>query len=174
MNQRFRKITAHFTQNVWAWSLAFVLFSGYLLGTLFSAEASDSYIALMRMSAVGPVSIVSVFASAMLPFLFAFIAVNCKKPFFLLAVCFCKAFFIAHCSFGCYLAFGSGGWLVRLLLQFSDLLLMPVLCWFAVCYLQRFQPLKVRDVLICATATLAVSAVNVCFVSPYLAMLIDT
>ena len=174
MYKSFRKTIPFFMGNADVFTLARILLFGYIFGTFLAAETPVTFYSLMRSAASSSVSIVGSLISAFIPFLFAFAAVYFSKPALLFLVCFCKAVLFAHCSFCCYLAFGSGGWLVRLLLQFSDILLMCVLCRFAICYLGQPKPLRSRDVLFCTGASLLVSIVDVCFISPYLAMLIDT
>lgn len=173
MQKRFRKAMTFFARNANIFHLAWILLFGYLLGIFLAAQAPETYYSLMRRTALSPVSIVSGCACAFLPFLFAFAAVYVGKPALLLLVCFCKALMLSHCSFCCYLAFGSGAWLVCLFLQFSDILLMPLLCRFAIGYLDQPKALRLRDVFLYCGITVLVSIVNFYFISPYLAMLID-
>lgn len=174
MYKRFRKIVPIITRNADVLTLAFVLLFGYLIGTFLAAETPFSFYALMRSAANSPVSIVGSLVSAFLPFLLAFAAVHYGKPVLLYFILFCKAVVFSHCSMICHLAFGSGGWLVRLLLQFSDILLLPVLCHFVILRLRQPRTLRRSDIFIYSGAAALVAIINFCFISPYLAMLIDT
>ncbi len=174
MYKRFRKTIPFITRNANILTLAWILLLGFLIGTFLAAETPVTFYTLMRRAANSPVSIVSSFVSAFLPFLLAFAAVHYGKPALLFLICFFKATLIAHCSMCCYLAFGTGSWLVRLLLQFSDILLLPLLCRFAILYLSQPRTLRRSDVFICCGAAALVAIINFCFISPYLAMLIDT
>ena len=174
MHKRFRKIISIVIRNVNTLILACILLFGYLIGTFLSAETPVTFYTLMRSAASSPVSIVGSLISAFLPFLLAFVVVHCGKPALLYFILFCKAVALSHCSMCCHLAFGSGGWLVRLLLQFSDILLLPLLCRFAIHYLRQSKPLRKYDIFVCSCAAAFVAIINFCFISPYLAMLIDT
>lgn len=174
MYKRFSKIVPIITRNADVLTLTFVLLLGYLMGTFLAAETPFSFYALMRSAANSPVSIVGSLVSAYLPFLLAFAAVHYGKPALLYFILFCKAVVFSHCSMICHLAFGSGGWLIRLLLQFSDILLLPVLCHFAILCLRQPRTLRRSDIFIYSGAAALVAIINFCFISPYLAMLIDT
>ena len=174
MFKRFRKIIPIFTGNTDVLTLTFILLLGYLIGTFLAAGTPVSFFTLMRSAANSPVSIVGSLISAFLPFLLAFAAVHYGRPALLYLILFCKAIIFSHCSMWCSLAFGSGGWLVRLLFQFSDILLLPVLCHFVIRYLRRPRTLSKSDILIYSGTAALVAIINYCFISPYLAMLIDT
>ena len=174
MYKRFRKTIPVIMRDSDILILACILLLGYLIGTFLATETPVAYFSLMRSAVNSPVSIVGSLVSVFLPFLLAFAAVHYGKPALLFIILFCKATLFAHGSMCCYLAFGSGGWLVRLLLQFSDILMFPVLCRFTILYLGQPKPLRRRDTLISTDAAAFVVIVNFCFISPYLAMLIDT
>ena len=174
MYKRFRKNFPIIKRNANALTLACVLLLGYLIGAFHATEAPISYYTLMRSAANSPVSIVGSLISALLPFLFAFAAVYYRKPALLYFVLFCKAIVFSHGSMCCYLAFGSGGWLIRLLLLFSDILLLPVLCHFVILRLRQPKSLRKSDVFIYSGIAAFVAIINFCFISPFLAMLIDT
>ena len=174
MYKRFRKTMPFITRNSEVLILACILLSGFVIGTFLAAETPVTFYTLMRRAANSPVSIVGSLISAFFPFLLAFAAVHYGKPALLLIILFCEATLFAHGSMCCYFAFGSGGWLVRLLLQFSDILLLPLLCRFAILYLRQPRTLRRFDIFICCGAAALVAIINFCFISPYLAMLIDT
>lgn len=174
MYKRFRKIIPIIMRDADVLTLACILLFGYLIGTFLAIETLVNFYTLMRSAANSPVSIVGSLISAFLPFLLAFATVHYKKPALLLLILFCKAIVFSHCSMCCYLAFGSGGWLVRLLLLFSEILIFPVLCRFAILYIGQPKHLRRCDVLICTAAAIFVAIINFYFISPYLAMLIDT
>lgn len=174
MYKRFRKIIPVITRNSDVITPVFILLFGYLLGTFLAAETPVSYFTLMRSAANSPVSIVGSLISAFLPFLLAFAAVYFGRPALLYFILFCKAVAFSHCSMCCHFTFGYGGWLVRLLLQFSDILLLPVLCSFVILHLKQPRTLRKSNVFIYCSAVALVAIIKFCFISPYLAMLIDT
>lgn len=105
---------------------------GVLLGFLAALQADSCLAALMCRTATGTVSIVGLLFGCFFPFLIAAVAAYLSEPWLLLIVCLLKAFSFSFCAFGISLAYGSAGWLVRILLLFSDLLLLPVLYFY--CY----------------------------------------
>ena len=160
---------------VWIKHPAFALFlwsgTGLILGTLFAAFADTSYVPLMRLAASSPVSILCHLASQLLPFLIAAYAVNISGLWLLYTVCSCKLFFFAYTGALIWIAFGSAGWLVRSLFLFSDIILVPVLCWYG--YRRAIGNLSEKnDFWLCigiATAT----ALIYCFsISPFLVKII--
>ena len=153
--------------------LVSVWLGGLLLGAFLSPFAPESYLLLMRRAAGSPVSIVGLFASVLLPFLIATYAVSISKPVLLYAVCFCKAVLFSFCCRGIQLTFGSAGWLVLILMQFSDLCMLPVLCWFSFRHLGAGTHRLKRDFAIGCGIGTAVGILDYCMVSPFLVMLID-
>ena len=151
----------------------FVFLGGLLLGALLAPYAAEDYYLLMRRAAGSPVSIVGLFASILLPFLIAAYAVFISKPVLLYAVCFCKAVLFSFCCRGIQLSFGSAGWLVLILMQFSDLCMLPVLCWFSFRHLGNGTHQLKRDFAIVCLIGFAVGILDYCMVSPFLVMLID-
>lgn len=153
--------------------LVFTVFGGLLLGVFLTSYAAEDYFLLMRRAAGSPVSIVGLFANILLPFLLAAYTVSISKPVLLYAVCFCKAALFAFCFCGVQRSFGSAGWLVWFLMQFSDLCMLPVLFWFSFRYLGGgIHPLK-RDIAIGCVIGAAAGLLDYCLVSPFLVILID-
>ena len=146
---------------------------GLLLGIHYASRADDTYFLLMHTAATARVSITGLLAAVFLPFLFSAFAVYILRPELLLAVCFLKAASFSCCSFGLMHAFGSAGWLVRFLLQFSDCFMIPVLLWFSVRHIVKSVKPVWRDFLICSLWMLIVGAFDYCIVSPFLVGLID-
>ena len=70
------------------------------------------------------------------------------------------------------MAFGDAGWLVRSLYQFSDLFLVPVLCWFSLRYISGDRPLVRKDLLTVLIGCVTVCSLDLCFISPFLVKLI--
>lgn len=116
--------------------------SGLILGVFTACHASELYLLLMRRAVESPVSIVGSLACVTLPLLFTAFAVYISKPWLIYLICFAKA-----CAFGCtafsvFCLYGSAGWLVRFLFQFTDLCLAPVFLWFCFQGLRGAQALR--------------------------------
>lgn len=106
--------------------LAFPWISGLVTGVVTSYFAGNSFFSLMRSVISSPVSIVGLLSAMLLPLLFSAFAVYISSPWLLIPTVFLKGFFYAYLCFGILLCFGDAGWLIRLLLIFSDTLMLPV------------------------------------------------
>jgi len=146
---------------------------GIQLGQYYASCGNETYFLLMRLASVCPVSIVGLASVTFLPFLFSAFAVYFSHTQFLLPICFLKAFMFSCCAFSATWSFGSAGWLVRLLLQFTDICTLPLLCWFWIRHksgeLSRFW----QDIVLCGLLVTVVCVVDYCIVSPYLVSLIE-
>lgn len=146
---------------------------GLLLGIHYASQADDTYFLLMHTACASRVSITGLLAAVFLPFLFSAFAVYISHPELLLAICFLKAASFSCSSYGLMLVFENAGWLVRLLFQFSDYCMMPILLWFSARHIARQEKLLWQDLLICGLWMLIVGALDYCIVSPFLVGLID-
>ena len=146
---------------------------GIQLGQYYASCGNETYFLLMRMVPMCPVSIVGLISVTFLPFLFSAFAVYFSHPQFLLPICFVKAFLFSCCACSATCAFGSAGWLVRLLLQFTDICTLPLLCWF---WIRHKSAEKVRfwqDIVLCGLLVAVVCVIDCSIVSPYLVSLIE-
>ena len=110
-------------------TLAIFWIFGLLAGSLTSRNA-DTMLAPTMLSAVsGSLSIFGLLTVILLPLLLTATAVFISRPGFLYPVVFLKAFLMAFTGVGLLLTLGSSGWLLRFLLMFSDMLILPPL-WF--------------------------------------------
>lgn len=110
---------------------------GVLLGFFAALHAGECLSALMCCADMGTVSIVNLLFSCLFPFLIAALAAYLSEPWLLLIVCLLKAFSFSFCAFGISLAYGSAGWLVRILLLFSDLILLPFFYFYCFVLLKK-------------------------------------
>ena len=170
----FKRFCSYLFRNYRFLYLAFAMMAGVVCGVHLAMQSANSFVPLMRAAAGCRMSIVGLIASRFLPFLFAAFAVYIAKYWLLI-----PAFFIKGCAItwsGCLAvaAFGSAGWLVQPLLQFSDLLLLPVLFWFCIRRIVQSHAAIWRDLKICGTAFVLVGALDYCIISPFLVMLLTT
>ncbi len=146
---------------------------GLLLGFLFAVKADPSYFTVMRLAAGCRMSIVGLCASLLLPFLLAAYAASIQKPWLMLWVCGGKAFGFAYIGHMARRAFGSAGWLIQPMLQFHQILFLPLLLVFCLRQISgEGQNLK-RDSCICLGLLALIAGVAYFVVSPFLAGLID-
>ena len=151
-----------------AYALALSWFLGLSFGGWVFRTAGSDLPSLMLLACEGPLSIVGLLSSALLALLFSALAVYFSLPGLVLVPAFVKAFLISWFFCGIYSAFGSGGWLVCLLLMFTDLcsgvLLFAYSCRF-ISGDRRFFP---EISCLCALAGCVIAAVDYSFVAPLL------
>jgi hypothetical protein len=145
-----------------------VWIAGLILGTITAAAASNSYFLLMRMAPKSSVSIIGLAVTVLLPFLLTAFAVLADRSLWLYPICFLKVFAFAFCGYGISVAYGSAGWLVRFLFQFSDILSIPILFWFAFRYLRGRGLMWKRDLAIGCALDVWICCLDLWFVSPFL------
>lgn len=104
--------------------------AGLFFGIYGYLTAGTPFLSWMRGVVPGSVSIVGLLGITVFPFLISALAVFFSTPWLLLLVCFCKAFLFSFVSLGIWQAFGSAGWLARLLWMFSDCIGIPLLYGF--------------------------------------------
>lgn len=157
-------------QNWCVLALCAVLGAGF--GVFFAASAGDSYMLLMRMAASRPVSIVGSAVAVFVPFLVSVFFIMHSKPWLVYWICGARLFLFSAAGWAIARSFGTAGWLVRLMLQFPDLCLIPVLIWFSVLRLtgRGSRRAAIQSILFAA----AVGMINYCMISPFWANLIDS
>lgn len=146
---------------------------GLIFGGLAAVFVSNDVSSLMHAASVSRVSIVGLLSVYLFPLLFSALAVYMNLPYLLLPICFLKAVSFSYLAMGVSIAFGSAGWLVRLLLMFSDLASFPILWWFW----SRSRSGSHGSLLRFFTAALCLAAVfgsiDYCLVAPFLANLLS-
>ena len=147
---------------------------GCWAGILTGSNAGVIYLSLMRGALGCSVSIVGLAFSVFLPFLLSAFAVYWNRPRFLYIISFVKAWSFTFAAYGICQAFGSAGWLVRFLVQFSDICLLCPLCWFLLRHIRSGSQLWRRDLEFCTLAAAAVCSIDYCVVSPFVVALTQT
>ena len=150
---------------------AYILFCfgciGLILGTLFAAYADPSIFPVMCRAVFEPVSIVLSGAAQLLPFLIAAYAASISRLRLINIVCGCKLFLFAYTGSLIWSAFSAAGWLIRSLLLFSDVILVPCLCWY--CFRLVMGDWDERkDFGICLGILVITALLNCLFISPFL------
>lgn len=151
--------------------LALIWGIGFLSGMLIAQHIPDAYLSMMAAAAGEKTRFVSHFVISLLPMLAAVTCVYFAKPGFLYLIGFLKALSFSLCAMCIYRFFGSAGWLIHGLFQLSDTLLLPVLYWFSLRHLSAVFSKK--DTLFCFLTFAGIVYLDHCFVSPFLAMLIE-
>ncbi len=117
---------------------------------------------------VGEVSFLSLLLSVILPFLLSAFFVYRSKSNLLYIVCGLKAFSFGFCHFGTLLAFYSAGWLVRLLLFFSDSLAAVVLFCFWIRNINAKCSNFLSETCLYLLILIVILCVDILYISPFL------
>ncbi len=153
--------------------LSLCCFIGILCGTFLAAHFSQSYGDLMRSAAISSMSVGGSVVTVFLPLLLCVVCIHCGRPKLLYGICFLKSLMLGFCAMGCFYAFGSGSWLVRLLFQFTDLVSFPVLCWFMLrCITGAGKPIG-KDLALSAVVFALTGFLDLFYISPFLVTLIE-
>ena len=152
--------------------LALCWCGGLILGISFASSADDSTLLMMHSASMSAVSIPGLLSILFLPFLLSALAVYLSRSLLLLGVAFVKAFAFGFCAFAVNAAFQSAGWLVCMLLMFSDLCSLPLLVWFWLRHIAGDRRNAAADLAVCAAIALFIGGFDYCVVSPALAMLL--
>ncbi|MBE6959260.1 MAG: hypothetical protein E7448_00855 [Ruminococcaceae bacterium] len=144
---------------------------GLVLGTVFAAGSGNQYFLMMHTATGHRVTIVGLTATVLLPFLLTAFAVYKNRRWLLYSICFAKAFAFAYCGLGIAAAYGSASWLVRPLFQFSDIVTVPILVWFALRNLNGMNTRRRQDFGICLGFDIVVCCLDLWYISPFLAFI---
>ncbi len=151
--------------------LAFCWFAGLLTGCFFADHAGNIHVSLMRRAVSSSVTIAGLVV-VLLPFLFSALAVCLSKTWLFLPICFLKSFQFAYLGGLVNISFGNAGWLIRLLLLFTDGWVIPVLLWIWFRWIGAGGRQAVRQIAVCAVFCAVVWSIDYFVVSPFLGMLI--
>ena len=142
------------------------------LGVIFAATVGDIYFLLMRKAASCFVSIVGSAVTVLLPFLVSTFIITHSKLWLAYFGCGIYIFSLSSTCYAICRSFGTAGWLMQLMMQFSDIWLIPVLIWLFV--LRLTGKCNRRICICCIGFALVIGMIDYCIISPFLANLIDS
>lgn len=151
--------------------LSFLWILGLVFGLYFVASMDNSLLETFYIASINRPSIFSILFVSLLPIAVSATAVFCSGPVLIYALCILKAFCFSVSLCGVISVFGYSGWLLRLLLLFSDSCMVVLLLWLWCRILLSKHNSVLRDLLICTAIAVAVSMVDYFLVSPYLGIL---
>ena len=142
------------------------------LGVLLAASAGNQYFLLMRTAASCRVSIVGSAVTVFLPFLVSVFVITHSKPWLVYLICGINIFSLSASCYAICRSFGTAGWLMQGMMQFSSICLTVVLIRLSVL---RLSGTYGRRILICCIgAAVAIGMIEYFLISPFLANLIDS
>lgn len=153
--------------------LAFSWIAGMVCGSFFYLWAGESIFILMRSVVYSPVSIVGVLCVSLLPILISAYAVFLSNLSLLLSICFAKAFLFSFVSLGILWAFASAGWLMRILLLFSEWTSLPILYWYWLRCLNPDHRVNLWETAWVCSLMLLMGSIHFRVISPFLVRLIE-
>ena len=151
--------------------LAFCWIAGLIAGAAYSCFSADFCTVLIRRSTAQGMSFSGMMTVTTLPFLLSALAFSLSEPWLLLVISTCKAFSFSFCAVGVSLAFGQSGWLVRFLFLFSDLLQLPLLCWYWLRHIKGSANGR-WDIPFCTVSLTAIGVLDYAVIAPFLASVI--
>ena len=169
----FRPRYFSLSRKVSATILAFTLFIGYFLGSCLAALTVSSFHSLMRSALTGSVSIVSLLSVTLLPFLFSAFAVYIRQYWLFLPIALFRCISFSFLGSVILYAFGSSGWLICLLFLFSDILSLPLLCWFWLRHISEGDRHLLRNLSAVFIVLSGIAILDHQLVSPFLVMLLS-
>ena len=169
-------MTRKITDRIQPYLLRTILFglvwiAGLICGNFIANQASDQYLLLMRSAVSCSVSIIGLLAAECFPFLCVFFSVYISRPKLIYFVCFCKACSFSFTGFAILSAFGSAGWLVRFLFQFTSNGALALLCWYALRHLNGNCEKIGTDGVLCGLLVCCLGCIDYCYVSQFLSAL---
>ena len=149
--------------------LAFIWTLGLVCGLC--AIVVGFYDDAFRSAAARAPSFFSIMSVLLLPILCSILIAYIGQLWLIYPLAFIKAVGFAYVGWGILLSFGSAGWLVRLLLLFSDCVSVPLLLWFWNKVLtEKFEALLPSSVAAVLTA-IGIGMIDYGVVSPFLVSL---
>ncbi len=158
----------HVCANRLAKGIVLCWFLGLVSGTVLSILHRSEFSSLMCSAVLQPVSIVGLFVCTVFPFvLFAFAFCN-RKRWMIYSICFYKSFSHFFCAVAIILRFRSAGWLVYLLIMFTDACVLMTMLTLSLLFAQDQIRSAGRWLYCSAMILFAACGIVYCWISPIL------
>lgn len=168
----FRTLFSPASRRAPAIILAFALLAGFFGGAYTATLADPSSFSLMRTASNSCVSIACLLPALLLPFLFSAFAVYISQYWLLIPIAFIKAFCFSYLS-AAFLLLQDSGWLLRMLLMFTDCLSMPVLCWLWLRSCSGSRESNLRTFAAAVLIVVGITCLDYQYISPFLVNLLS-
>ena len=153
--------------------LAFSWVVGLLSGMIISLGHYPTTASLMRLAPTAQVSIVSLISAISLTLFLSATAVYYSQAWLLIPIVFSKAFIYAFVCAGVLASWGSAGWLLQLLLIFSDTMMLPVLWLFWLRACRQAGKSAISGIIPAVSAGFLICSIDLRFISPFLTDLLS-
>lgn len=149
--------------------LALIWCLGLVPGLAVGIKAGEPFWCVLREAPYGVASVMGLIGAMMFPMVLSALVLWLEQTWCLYLLAFAKAFLLACTGAGIVMAYGSAGWLVRMLLMFSDCCAAPLLLLFWASQLMGDHHRWIGTI----PATLLVGCFDYYMVSPFLAALLS-
>ena len=119
------------------------------------------------------VTVIGLASVLFLPLIASVVAVHFNAHILIIPICFIKALTFGICLSGISVAFGGSGWLMRILMLFSDSCMIVLLLWFWCRHLTGKGNMLMWDAAVCAGAAFVIGLFDYFLVSPFLMELLS-
>lgn len=140
--------------------------AGLTVGALF-AHSNSSEITWMPALYGSHISVIGFLAMLIAPLLLSALFFRLSLPWLVVPIAFFKAFSYSWCSSCIMIYFHSAGWLLRLLLLFSDTFVAVILIWYWYRNLSSREERLKNDTLTCLIFLLLIACFDCCVISPF-------
>lgn len=144
-----------------------VWFGGFVFGALIFRSAQSAFVSGMFGALSCAVSIVGLLLVIILPFLITALAVYESKPVALYLLCFFKAVLYSVNVLAIYGAYGTAGWLVQILLMFTENCTMAMLWFLWLCVILNRPKIFQRAFLWCFGISVLAGVLDLFIISPF-------
>ena len=171
MYKRFRTSIGIFWHRYARIALIVFFLLGLCSGSIYACRAASSADSFITLVAGERATLIGLLITALLPLIFAALFSYFSVPALLLPICLLKSFAFSFCSTCVLRTFGDSGWLVRLLLLFTDSVALLPLLWFCFRQVSGNRRMFRKDFMLSFLTALVVCILDFLFVSPFLATL---
>ena len=150
-----------------------VFLLGIAVGASLSALVQNSLFTWICSASFGQASFLGLAVVLTGPLLVSFLAFYFTVPILILPIAFMKAVIFGFCGCCILFAYGDAGWLVRLLLLFSDSTMLTALCWYWLKHLDGTRFGLKQNTLLCLLSALIIGITDYMYISPFAAILLQ-
>ena len=163
--QSFIRLFCNHNKNITAIACCWVL--GLISGAAFSINSASCLYSLTRSLRYSDLSVVGFLAMLIFPYLLSTVIFKLSMWKGIIPLVFFKAFSFSCCAVAIIRAFGSSGWLLRLLLLFSGSISVVFLIWFWIRNCSKSRRNLHGDLLLCIVLTLVAGFIDYSLISPF-------
>lgn len=166
MSVKFQTVSFLHQRKYYLCMLAVCSLIGALFGVFFAGFAGSDYLHFISYALQQPITLSGLIVSVFIPYLILTLFIFNRYRWFA-AVCICIRIFMFAAALSCiYRLFSTGGWLIGVLFQFPDMIMLPY-------FILHLCSDKQRHWLIPVFVTTTCSLLYYLKVSPFLAILLD-